>query len=52
MAKTHVCHEVDLLTDCKSMAVCQGWDKQDFNFQTQIFGKSFLALLLWGNNKN
>jgi hypothetical protein len=22
------------------MAVCQEWDKQDFNFQKHIFGKS------------
>jgi hypothetical protein len=24
----------------KNMAVCQEWDKQDFNFQKHIFGKS------------
>jgi hypothetical protein len=23
------------------MAACQEWDKQDFNFQRHIFGKSF-----------
>jgi hypothetical protein len=23
------------------MAVCQEWDKQDFNFQKHIFAKSF-----------
>jgi hypothetical protein len=32
---------VDLLTDLKNMADCQEWDEQDFNFQRQIFGKSF-----------
>jgi hypothetical protein len=31
---------VVILTDLKNMAVCQEWDKQDFNFQKQIFGKS------------
>jgi hypothetical protein len=29
---------VDLLTDLKNMAVCQEWDKQDFNFQKHISG--------------
>ena len=28
------------LTDLKNMAVHQEWDKQDFNFQKHIFGKS------------
>jgi hypothetical protein len=28
------------LTDLKNMAVCQEWDKQDFNFPKHIFGKS------------
>jgi hypothetical protein len=32
---------VDLLTDLKNMAVCQEWDKQDFNFQKHGFGNSF-----------
>jgi hypothetical protein len=27
-------------TDLKNMAVCQEWDKQDFNFLKHIFGKS------------
>ena len=31
---------VVILTDLKNMAVCQEWDKQDFNFQKHIFGKS------------
>ena len=26
---------VDLLTDLKNMAVCQEWDKQDFNFHLE-----------------
>jgi hypothetical protein len=31
---------VVILTDLKNMAVCQEWDKQDFNFQMHIlFGK-------------
>jgi hypothetical protein len=30
---------VVILTDLKIMAVCQQWDKQDFNFQKHIFGK-------------
>jgi hypothetical protein len=29
------------LTDLKNMAVCQEWDKQDFNLQKHIVGKSF-----------
>jgi hypothetical protein len=28
------------LTDLTNMAVCQEWDKQDFNFQKRIFRKS------------
>jgi 6-pyruvoyl-tetrahydropterin synthase len=28
------------LTDLKNMDVCQEWDKQYFNFQKHIFGKS------------
>jgi hypothetical protein len=31
---------VVILTDLKNMALCQEWDKQDFNFQRHIFGKS------------
>jgi hypothetical protein len=31
---------VVILADLKNMAVCQEWDKQDFNFQKHIFGKS------------
>jgi hypothetical protein len=31
---------VVILTDLKNMAVFQEWDKQDFNFQKHIFGKS------------
>ena len=31
---------VVLLTDLKNVAVCQEWDKQDFNFQKHLFGKS------------
>ena len=31
---------VVILTDLKNMAVCQEWDKQDFNSQKHIFGKS------------
>jgi hypothetical protein len=31
---------VVILIDLKNMAVCQEWDKQDFNFQKHIFGKS------------
>jgi hypothetical protein len=31
---------VVILTDLKNMAVCQEWDKQDFNFHKHIFGKS------------
>jgi hypothetical protein len=34
------CAWVVILTDLKNMAVCQEWDKQDFNFQKHIFGKS------------
>jgi hypothetical protein len=33
---------VVILTDRKNMADClKGWDKQDFNFKRDIFGKSF-----------
>jgi hypothetical protein len=32
---------VYLLTNLKIMTDCQEWDKQEFNFQRQIFGKSF-----------
>jgi hypothetical protein len=32
---------VDLLTDLKNMTVRQVWDKQHFNFQKHIFGKSY-----------
>ena len=33
---------VVILTDSKNMADClQEWDKQDFNFKSHIFGKSF-----------
>jgi hypothetical protein len=28
---------VVILTDLKNMAVCQEWDKQDFNFQKHIY---------------
>jgi hypothetical protein len=31
---------VVILTDLKNMAVCQEWDKQDFNFQKHILGIS------------
>ena len=31
---------VAILTDLKNSAVCQEWDKQDFNFQKHIFRKS------------
>jgi hypothetical protein len=31
---------VVILSDIKNMAVFQEWDKQDFNFQKQICGKS------------
>jgi hypothetical protein len=31
---------VVILTDLKNIAVCQEWDKPDFNFQKHIFGKS------------
>jgi hypothetical protein len=31
---------VVILTDLKNMTVCQEWDKQDFNFQKHIFGKT------------
>jgi hypothetical protein len=30
---------VVILTDLKNMAVCQEWDKQDFNFQ---FSKAYI----------
>jgi hypothetical protein len=39
--------QVDLLTDLKNMTDCQEWDKQDFNFQRQIFGKSFYVQEFW-----
>jgi hypothetical protein len=47
---------VDLLNYLKNMAVCLEWDKQVFNFQKHIFGKSFhttrfQAILLWRNKK-
>jgi hypothetical protein len=32
---------VDLLTYLKNTTACQEWNKQDFNFQRHIFGKSF-----------
>jgi hypothetical protein len=37
------CHgvSVDLVTDLKNMADCQEWDKQEFDFERQIFGKLF-----------
>jgi hypothetical protein len=31
---------VVILTDLKNMAIYQEWDKQDFNLQKHIFGKS------------
>jgi hypothetical protein len=31
---------VVILTDLKNMAVCQEGDKQDFNFQKHIFGRT------------
>jgi hypothetical protein len=31
---------MELLTDLKNMAVCQEWEKQDFNFLKHILGKS------------
>jgi hypothetical protein len=48
---------VDLFTGLKSMAVCQELDKQDFNFQKHIFGKSFHtmsseAIFVGRNEKN
>jgi hypothetical protein len=33
------------------MAVCQEWDKQDFNFQTQIFGKDVSSNIALGKYK-
>jgi hypothetical protein len=48
---------MDILTDLKNIAVCQEWDKQDFNFEKHIFRKSFHtmsfeAILLWEIVKN
>ena len=33
---------VDLLTDLKNMAVCQEWNKQDFNFQNVYLENVFM----------
>jgi hypothetical protein len=32
---------MDFVTDLQNMAVWPKWNKQDFNFQKHIFGKSF-----------
>jgi hypothetical protein len=33
----------DLLADLKNMALCQEWDKQDFNFQNHAYMEKIVS---------